>query len=428
MLDEATVAPGGREAGETLLQRSLHLTREVARTLELKDLHTGRWFTKLVDLFLRHYEAHGLHVEPEAAGPRADVTGDIIRRACVASALSGSGVASVSTGVTALAAESGPLGMFVAVPVAGLSVGAEMMVRAIIHLRMTCDLGSAFGVRFQADEPDNLSRLYTLILGEKEEEEDEDGDELGLGRVVQVMRTESGKLGADLGERLLGESVARNFLPFLNVVTSTVTNWRHTRYVGEAVLRYVRMRRALEDGDAALRARSANEANLLLESAWFLFVADGRLREEESAVLAQRLSRLSQAERRRLRDRFVEDESEWLKRLRRVSPQARGVFLEALKLLAAADLKAPPPVRATLERAADALGGRVDKRHLESLMHDFRHKGVARMPLPEPREVPRARQARAPRPRTAEASGMVVQGPKGARPPRHHSEGAGLPH
>lgn len=396
MLDEAAVAPGEDEAGEALLERSLHLARDVGRTLELKDLHTGRWFTKLLTTFLRHYESHGLHAAAEAKGSHADATEDVIRRACVASVLSGSGVASVSTGVTALAAESGPLGMFVAVPVAGLSIGAEMIVRAIIHLRMTCDLGSAFGLRFQADTPANLSRLYTLILGEKEED---DGDPLGLGRVVQLMRSETGKLGEDLGTRLLGESVARNFVPFLNVVTSSVTNWRHTRYVGEAVLRYVRMRRALDDGDAALRARSAGEANLLLESAWFLFVADGRLRDEESAVLAYRLSHLSQAERRRLRDRFVEDESEWLKRLRKVSPQARGVLLEALKLLVAADLTAPPPVRATLERAAEALGGRVDRRHLESLLHDFRHKGVARMPLPEPHEEPRARQARARRSR-----------------------------
>lgn len=410
MEEAIEMAPQMHEEGEALLQRSWHLVGALAHELSPGDLRTGNWFTKLLSTYLRHYDAHALHTVAAAKGTGADVTDTVIQRACVASFLSGTGSGSVTSGITAVAADAGITGFLLAMPASGLVVTAEMLVSALINLRMTCDLASAFRVRFDPEDPSDLSRLYAIIHG-RVEQQDEDEDALGLGRVERLVHSQAADLGKDLGAKLLGESVVRNFIPFVSVVTSSMANWRRTRHVGESVRLYVRLRRALEDAHAAVRREAPEAEGLLLESTWFLFISDGRLREEESAVLTHKLARLPQARRREVVGRFVEDSSAWLARLRSAPARAREVLMWSLNQLSAADLAAPPSERDLLRRASEALRVPMDSGHLDTLVHRYRVEGVAH---------PFAARTRAGAPRARKpAGGKGSKAKKAHEPPAH---------
>ncbi|MCY1044558.1 hypothetical protein OV208_24795 [Corallococcus sp. bb12-1] len=402
MTETMELAPRERAEGAALLQRTWQLVGALRHELSPRDLRTGRWFTQLLSTYLRHYDAHALHQAAAAKGTGADATEAIIRRACGASFLSGAGSGSVTSGLTAIAAEAGVPGLVVAIPAAGLVVTTEMLAHALINLRMACDLASAFGVRFDPEDPSDLSRLYAIIHGQGEQ--DEDDDSLGLGRVEHLVHAKGTDLGEDIGAKLLGESVTRNLVPFLNVVTSSMANWRRTRHLGASVLRYVRLRRALEDSDAAIRRVAPESVSLLLESLWFLFVSDGGLREEESAVLTHQLARLSPARRRETVGRFVEDASAWLKRLRSAPARSREVLMWSLNQLSAADLSASTPERDLLHKAAEALHTPMDGHHLDTLVRRYRSEGVAHA---------FAAPARAAKPRARKHAGR-----KGAQAPR----------
>ncbi|RKH46034.1 hypothetical protein D7Y23_24720, partial [Corallococcus sp. AB050B] len=381
MRETPALDPRQSAEGAEALQRTWQLTRTLMQQLSARDLRTGRWFTQLLSTYLRHYDAHRLHAVADAKGTGADVTEAYIRRACEAAFLTGAGSGSVTTGITAASADTGVVGVMVAIPASGFVITAEMVMQALIHLRLACDLASAFHVRFDPDDPSDFSRLYALLRGGAGEDTEE--DPLGLGRVEHLTREKANDLGEDLGAKLLGDSVARNIVPFLNVVTSSVDNWRRTRRLGDSMLRYVRLRRALEDADAALRRVAPRNISLLLESAWFLFVSDGHLRDEESAVLTHALSRLTPERRKETLKRFVGDASEWLQRLSAAPASAREVLQESLNALAAADLAVTGPEQALLQQAAHALNTSLDRGHLDTLVRRYREEGVAH-PHPHP--------------------------------------------
>ncbi|WP_223637956.1 hypothetical protein [Corallococcus sp. EGB] len=390
MTETLELDPREDAEGEALLQRSWQLTRTLARELSPRDLRTGRWFTQLLSTYLRHYDAHRLHEAAAAKGTGARTTEALIRRACEAAFLTGAGSGSMTTGLTVASADAGPAGLMVAVPASAVIISSEMLVRALIHLRLACDLASAFHVRFDPEDPADFSRLYAILRGG--EEQDTDEDPLGLGRVKHLAEAKATGVGEDVGAKLLGDSVSRNLVPFLNVATSSLTNWRRTRRLGDSMLRYVRLRRALEDADAALRRVAPRTESLLLESAWFIFVSDGRLRSEESAVLTHELARLPRPQRRETLEHFVEDTAAWLQRLRSAPAESREVLQGALNALAAADLAVTGPERALLQKAAHALHTSLDNGHLDKLVRRYRKEGVAH-PHPVPASEPRARQA-----------------------------------
>lgn len=104
MTETMQLAPGAREEGAALLQRSWQLVGALTHELSPGDLRTGRWFTKLLSTYLRHYDAHVLNAAAAAKGTAADATHAIIRRACMATFLSGAGSGSATSGLTVVAA------------------------------------------------------------------------------------------------------------------------------------------------------------------------------------------------------------------------------------------------------------------------------------------------------------------------------------
>jgi hypothetical protein len=346
-------------ANRSSLRRLADLASRLGRELELRDFRTGHWFNRLVSLYLRHYDAHGLRQAAAAGGSGSDATEAIIHRACLEAALSGTGSAAVTTGASVYAAQSGGPGWLVALPVSGLAIGGEMLLRTLLHLRMACDLASAFGLSFQPDDPSDLCNLHCIAFGAGPWAAPEAPDKSFL---LQLVGSEAEELGQSMGARLLGESLARNALPFVSLLTSSLSSWRRTRQLGETVLRYVRRRRALEDALDSLR-REAEAVELLLEGAWLLFIADGWLDSEEASVLTWLLRDAAPRDsQQRLLEHFTPQDSGWLERLRSVPPKTRAPLLRALRLVSASSEEPSPREQRVLTRAARALGSRHEPR------------------------------------------------------------------
>lgn len=323
------------------------------RGVRLRHLWSGQWFHHLLVEYLRRYDARRPEGVTVDVRDPLDAAERVIRSACAKAAVMGTGAAAVNTGAALWAAQAQGLTVVVALPMAGAAVFADLVARALLHLRMTCDVASLFGVRLDPDDPADIARLYAIALGtvEPHDERDPRGLEL-LERLVPLGSEEaSGPVGATLAN----ETALRDVLPVVGVLASGAASWRVTRRLGEASVRYARSRRALDGAVAPLEELAPGAMDLLIEGIWFVLTADGRLDGNEATLLAHLLHLRPALVRATLLARLRDDESGWLERLREVPVAARRSFLQVLHVAAALDTEVLDTERALLERAARAL-------------------------------------------------------------------------
>lgn len=355
---------------------ALHPLRDFAeklgRELRFEDLRSGAWHTRLVTAYVRHYDARRAGTPPAV---HASETEALIRRACKEAALVGASAAGISTSAAVFTLDTGFVGALVAVPVAGAAMGLDTMLRSLIQARMMCDVASSFGLRVDPDDPWDLLHLHALTSGS---ETWEDADHGGAGLVGRMLTEDREVAERRLGNRLVGESVLRNLLPFASVVTSSVTSWRRTRRLGNAAVEYARYRRALDDAFSAVRAVDARCVELLIEGAWCLFGTDGELRAEATVMLEHLLRNSPSSARKRLLERLGEDEAQWVERLHEVPEPARDAFLHALEVIAAVDLSMSNAEWSLLRQAAAALNRPLRRERVQALLKQLRAHGVIR--------------------------------------------------
>ena len=116
--------------------------------------------------------------------------------------------------------------------------------------------------------------------------------------------------------------------------------------------------------------------DLLVEGLWFLFVSDGSLSPEETAVIAGLLRKMDPAARDAVQKRFTDDENEWLSRLPILDPDEREPFLHALEVAAAVDKIVSLPEQKILGRAARRLGRDLDMERIDRMVREFETVGV----------------------------------------------------
>jgi uncharacterized tellurite resistance protein B-like protein len=335
------------------------------------------WFTRLASRYFRKNLERAAQLHETVSEITAPVRAEkAITTACVKSAISGAACGAVSTAATVITAQTEGIGGFVAVPLAGLAIGGEMVFRAIIHVGLTCELAHIFGVRFDADDQDDLWRLYALAFGAHAAEAKEGGDP-GKGLVEEVTHLEGEQVGERIGHLLVGESLMRNIVPFVGIVTSAVTNYLLTRKLGHTVRRYMRYHRAMNDALARAEGACGAHLDLLIEGMWFIFTADGKLEPEEAACLAHMLRELDPVQRRAVTQRFTDDEIDWMVRIKKELPDdVRDPFLHALEVAAALDKEISLPERKILRRVANIFGKEFDTEHLALLVTEFEERGV----------------------------------------------------
>lgn len=330
------------------------LTDDMRREIDPTDLRSGKWFTKLIPIYLRRHARRPLPaVVPAEQRRRAERA---ILRAAGASAATGAGAAGLTTSASVLTAESGLLAGVLAVPLAALGIGADMLLRAILHLRMTCVLGDLHGVRFDPDDPIELSQLFAVAFGTEQHEDPDDAGADLVGRVVQLDHQHSSQ---PIGNRMLTDSIGRDAIPVLGIALSALSSYRLTRRVGATVATYLRNRQALKQAFARAEREAQVTTELLIEGAWCTFVSDGRLTREEASLLAHLVGTRSPEAQELLLGRFVATDRDFLRRVGELAdrPQAaRRAVLGALEAAASVGAKISDPERAFLRRVEETLG------------------------------------------------------------------------
>jgi hypothetical protein len=344
----------------------IEASHPLLKALRARELRTGHWFHQLLVNRLRAY-AEGHPVAQAVETHPAVLADKIIGKASAQAALLGTGAAAITTSAEMWTAETQGMAGLLAVPAAGAAMLGDLVVRAHVTVKMSCEVAALFGVRFDPDDPSDLALLYAVALQAVAHPENSDarGHEL-LSRLVPL---HSEEVSSAIGSMIGAETLARNVVPVLSLATSAITSYRVMRRIGEASLRYARARRALEDAFAKVERAAAGARDSLIEGVWFVLTSDGRLDEHEAAILAH-LVRCRPADvQGQLLDRMRYDEADCLGRLDRIPKPARSAFLRALETAAALDVEITPPERELLASAARRLG--------EQLLSDDELRGLA---------------------------------------------------
>jgi hypothetical protein len=294
----------------------------------------------------------------------------IVRWACAKAAATGALSGAVSTGAVVATAETHGLAGIVAVPFAAVVVGLEMATRAVFHTDLACELAEVFEVRI--DTANDVVRLLSLRSNETGDEESSD---LGQAQLTRAT-VDTDAMFERAAYTLLGESVLRNLLPFVGIVSSAVTNVVVTRRLGRTLRRSFRYERSLGDALRKAEATCSSCIELLVEGLWFVFIADGRLSFEEIACLSQRLDDLDDETRTRVLARLVADEEDWLARLASVPESARDAFLHVLEVASSLDKELVLPEEKLLRRVAAVLGRTHEPQRVRSMIDELERTGV----------------------------------------------------
>ena len=338
------------------------------------------WFTRLIVHYMRRNRLRrkeGVVVERVAPDEAAEKQQALkaIRVACIKSALSGFATGAMSTGASMITAQTEGVGGIVAVPLAALTIGGEMLYRSILHVDLTWELADIFGVTFDATNERDIWRLYGLAFGTHKH--DEESTDPGRSLVHDLSHAEGEQIGEKIGDKVLGESVMRNIVPVVGIVSSAVTNYVVTRRLGDTVRRYMRYERALNDAMSRVSALCAKHMDLVVEGLWFIFTADGKLTPEETVCLAKMLDRLDPVMRKDVCSRFTEDEIDWTERIAAQIPDdLRDAFLHAMEVAAAVDHEVGLPERKILRRIARAFGREIDFAHVSRMVAAIEETGV----------------------------------------------------
>jgi hypothetical protein len=327
---------------------------ELAKTIRLRDVRTGRWYTKVLTAYVAHYESQRLRNPSPEIPPeqRRAVAKLATERAAIWAACFGATAAAGVTAASIVTTDTGGLAGPLALPLSGVGMIAELLARSLIHLHLACRLAELYGMPFTPGMESELIRLYALAFRAEQHETEDDP---GRGLVERVVRLqETGGLGKLIASGLIGETLLRNVVPFADVPLSSIRNWQLTHQVGRFVTDYVSRRVSLDTAVAALRQRSQAYVDLVVEGIWFIFISDGRLTQVETALLAHLMR--GQSASKAVSMYFVSDEASWLERLQGIESDSRALFIQALEVAAGSDAVVAPSELTILQRAAATLG------------------------------------------------------------------------
>ncbi len=360
------------------------LVEELGQRAGVHDAPPSGWFTKLIVYYLRRYKDRDEARRPARVKPGQSVSDAARRRilrASVKSAISGAAAGTLSTAATLITAETEGLAGLIAIPIAALGIGGEMMYRSLVHFDLTVQLADLFGVEFDPSDPADIIRLYSLVFktntdGDDEGKAQEGSSSVEKDLVHKVKHLENAEVGEEIGNKVLGESVVRNIIPFVGIVTSAVTNFVVTQRLGHTVRRYMRYQRAIDDAFERASQECGSHLDLLVEGIWFIFTADGHLAPEETVTLVKLLEKLDPVVGHATLARFVEDELDWADRIEHVPEDMRDAFFRALEVAACVDKEVTLPERKILRRAAHHLGREFDLARLTAMVKEFDEEGV----------------------------------------------------
>ncbi|HEX4355663.1 MAG TPA: hypothetical protein VHZ95_22205, partial [Polyangiales bacterium] len=208
------------------------LLKKLAGDISVRDVRTGRWFNKLLSEYVAYWESHHAdRAHPTLTAAERDQTAEnLIEHAARMAALAGAGSAGLVTIASMTTAETSGFAAPLVLPIAAAGMVCDLIGRSLIHLNLSCEIAELYGVHFPRGHEGELVRIYALASGAEMHETETDP---GRGLVERVVRLqETGELGKLVASRMVGETLLRSVIPFADVVTSSVGNWRLTHRVG----------------------------------------------------------------------------------------------------------------------------------------------------------------------------------------------------
>lgn len=349
---DATVSP---DVAEDLGQLNALVAR-LKRDIHLRDLRTGRWYAKVLSAYVAYYASQESRrdLRNVPVSERAALAHQLTERVALLTALAGLGAAAGVTAASVATVQSGGLAAPVVLPLAGLGMVGELLLRSILHLQLACELAELYGMPFSPGGETELTRIYALAFRSEQHETEDDP---GRGLVERVVRSqEAGGLGKLVAAGLIGETLLRNAVPFADVAVSSFRNWQLTKQVGRFVQGYASRRVALDEAVKRVSERSPQSLDVLVEGLWFIFISDGRLTQIETALLAHLMRQTSASPE--LTTQFISDEAGWIERLKSVdaTPEVRELMLRTLEVAAVVDSPVSPSELTVLKRVAATLG------------------------------------------------------------------------
>ena len=282
------------------------------------------------------------------------------RRAAIAGGLAATGAN--AGGIITLVTEG--IGGAIALPAAFASVGLETVYMVRLDIDLTCDLAVLYGVHFEPDDVGEIVSLLQIAIGPTAES-------------PEAARSYLARFLAEPDKHVLTQfanSVTRTsafgLVPVLGVPLSANLNNTETRRLGESIHRYMQQRRAVRETLSRVLADPALDKALLLEGAWLLAAADGRLTNDEIALLTALVRAIPLGQRPSADSLHYVAEGAWVFRMAFVADEERRRVLRAL--LAVAALRGPTegPQRAFFERVGAALDEPIDLHRVDEDRRD----------------------------------------------------------
>lgn len=339
------------------------------------EIRSGRWFEEVVESYLAvRQERHPERVAEAAEGDRVALGEALIRRACALLGLSGAGSGIAWTAASVAAAQTNGFAGLLGFPLAGAALGADLLFRTVVQLALTSDLAELYGFELRRHHTEDVVRLHALAL---EMVEDADEEDLGRGAVQRVVGMDAHEVGKAVGTKLVSETLLRNVVPYLGVLTSAYSSVRLTWRIGEMVRSYLTYRRALLALFGEIERRAPDCVVPLTHGVWAVFTADGRLTRPEAALLADLVRQQTEEVRHRMFEGFEPRPEGWLDGLaRRADDETRDFVLHALEVAAAVDTVVDTREIAVLNRVAEALGRSYRREDVEGMAERIERTGT----------------------------------------------------
>lgn len=265
----------------------------------------------------------------------------------------------------------------IAIPLGLGSVGAEMLYTTALQIDLAFDLASIYGVPFAGNDVGEIATLLAMSLGvdlvREPSRHDKPGAKPGATKHLRVLRQMRRRdFAADLGSKLLQQSVIRNSLPIVGIVVSAVWNQIGMRRYARAAHMAARKRASIVRICRDVRLGDAQPARRILDGAWLLATADGELEHGEALALAALIDTLEVPERIAVQEAsFTDDEEAWFEHVPELPADARDVLIDVLALVAVADGPVTTPERRFLQRLGKVLGREIDPRKFERFLEQL---------------------------------------------------------
>lgn len=295
------------EAIKAAIHAELADLKETVKSFGMQAIKDGSWFAKFIQSCLSSYDQRVME-QGGAAYLREKYPG--LPTDAIASKLCdlAETYVAVAGGLSGAAASAAVLSAGVALPAAITGVMAEVLYTVRLQLRLAYDLHLLYGMPLDANDPEELTRLFGVVYGVKAAEVGGLGIKAYGPEVVraQLFRLIHGNtpviqaavrqvLGPRIAKQITQKAIIKTAVPIVGTAISAGWNYATTRMMATRVRHGVRVSAALREETKRLQGqigRNEQAEVAVLEGMMALALADRNFNDKEREVYLTFLKQL----------------------------------------------------------------------------------------------------------------------------------------